>query len=366
MTSHWTAAAVAALATSAWPATPRIVAAPPLLPGLDLWDYWPVQERDGRVAVIGGGTLFVFLAAPATGDPDARHDLAHLRLAHRDETGWRDLGPVFDEGFAPGSRQWSGSTVVDAGHTMLTLFFTAAGRRNEAQLGFEQRLFVSRAGLGVPPGPLVKAWSTPTEVIAADGAVYLRDMAGGGALGTIKAFRDPYYFEDPVDRAGYLLFTASLAASSSAWNGAVGIARRDAGDWQLQPPLIAADGVNNELERPHIICRDGLYYCFWSTQGRVFAPGLVAPTGLYGVVAEAMRAPWRPLNGSGLVIANPPAYPHQAYSWLVLDDLSVLSFADLPGLAAAPADAVAARANFGGTPAPTLHLRLAGDRAVLA
>ena len=44
-------------------------------------------------------------------------------------------------------------------------------------------------------------------------------MTGGGAIGTIKAFRDPAFFRDPADGCDYLLFTASLAASASAWNG---------------------------------------------------------------------------------------------------------------------------------------------------
>ena len=365
MTSHWSPAALEALARTPLPAAPVIAPGPRPLAGLDLWDYWPVQEEDGRVATLAGGVLYVFLAAPAAGDPDERHGFAHLRLVHRGAGGWRDLGPVFADGAAPGSRQWSGSATVAPDRSALTLFFTAAGHRGEERRGYDQRLFVSRAALVDGDALRLGAWSAPTEIVTADGVVYLRDMTGGGALGTIKAFRDPYFFRDPADGADYLLFTASLAASTSAWNGAVGVARRVAGRWQLEPPLIAADGVNNELERPHIVVRDGRYYCFWSTQAKVFAPGIVAPTGLYGMVADRLRGAWRPLNGTGLVIANPAAHPHQAYSWLVLDDLSVISFVDLPGLAEAPADAVAARAHFGGYPAPELRLRLDGDRATL-
>ena len=35
-----------------------------------------------------------------------------------------------------------------------------------------------------------------------------------------------------------------------------------------------------------------------------------------------------PLNGTGLVFANPDTAPKQAYSWLVLPDLQVTSFID--------------------------------------
>ena len=365
MTSHWSPAAVAAIGCAPLPEAPPIAAAAPLLPGIDLWDYWPVQEEDGRVAAIGGGVLYFFLAAPAVGDPEERHGHAALRLLHHGAGGWRDHGPVFADG-APGSRQWSGSTTVDPDHRRLTLYFTAAGRRGEARLGHEQRLFVTTASLVETSPPAIGVWSAPVEIVA-PGDPYMADMTGGGAIGTIKAFRDPYFFRDPADGTDYLLFTASLAASASPWNGAIGVARRRGPRWHLEPPLIAADGVNNELERPHVVVYAGRYYCFWSTQAKVFAAGGPAgPTGLYGMVADAITGPWRPLNGTGLVIANPRVAPHQAYSWLVLDDLRVLSFADFVGLADAPPDAATARRYFGGTPAPELRLRLDGDHAKLA
>jgi len=366
-TSQWLSAAVAAIAQSPLPEAPPIGNQPRLLPGIDLWDYWPVQERDGRVAAICGGTLFMLLSADASGDPEDRHGKARIRLMHRTSTGWTDLGPVFPEGFAPGSREWSGSAVVDAAHTTLTLYFTAAGMRDEAALGYEQRLLVTEAELGGTSLPVVGTWSTPVEIVAADGEIYLREMSGGGAIGTIKAFRDPWFFRDPHDGAEYLLFTASLAHSGSEWNGAIGVAILGDGKWTLCPPLITADGVNNELERPHVVVHDGRYYCFWSTQAKVFAEdGPSGPTGLYGMVADSFADPWRPLNGSGLVLANPAAWPRQAYSWLVQDDLSVLSFIDYPGLTRPPRDATEARQSFGGTPAPELQLRLAEDRAGLA
>jgi len=367
MTSHWTPEAIAAIAGATLPETSPIATSASLLPGVDLWDYWPVQELDGRIAQIGGGTLYFLLSAPATGDPEARHGVARLRMMSRMGDEWVDLGLAFPDGFAPGSRQWSGSAVVDADHAMLTLYFTAAGTHGETALGFEQRLFVTHAAVTDAAPPTIGTWSTPVEIIAADGEIYLREMHGGGATGTIKAFRDPYFFRDPSDGVEHILFTASLAASVSAWNGAIGRARRAGDGWTLLPPLITADGINNELERPHVIVHEGHYYCFWSTQAKVFAvDGPAGPTGLYGMVADALAGPWRPLNGTALVAANPTAFPHQAYSWLVQHDLTVISFVDLPGLAAAPIDAADARRRFGGTPAPEFRLRLDGDSAVLA
>lgn len=367
MTSFWTAEHVARIADGPIAEAPVIAReqVSPLLPRYDLWDFWPVQEQDGRVARIDGGELMMLLSAPAEADPEARHARARIRLMHKRGDDWADLGPLLPDGFAPGSREWAGSAIIDQDHRNLTLYFTAAGVRGEAEPSFDQRLFETRASLA--PGPRLSGWSEPVESIARDGRIYQSDLVGGGAIGTIKAFRDPAYFRDAADGSEHLVFAASLAGSASPWNGAVGHAARLDGRWTLQPPLIAADGVNNELERPHLVAAAGLYYLFWSTQAKVFASGgPTGPNGLYGMVADRFAGPYRPINGSGLVFANPSAAPFQAYSWLVLDDLRVLGFADNVGLNRLPAGPAEARAHFGGTPAPELQLRLQGDRAWLA
>lgn len=369
MTSRWTREAVARISTAPIPTAPLIDRnrLAPILPGIDLWDYWPVQERDGRTASIAGGTLHMLLAAPAVGDPDERHAIARIRLMHQTDAGWHDLGNLLPDGLSPGSREWSGSAIIDERHDRVTLYFTAAGRRGEARPSFDQRLFETEARLSIIDGiPRLEPWLEAVESVAADGQIYDTDMTGGGAIGTIKAFRDPAWFRDPADAHEYLLFAASLAQSSSPWNGAVGIARRDRDRWILANPLISADGLNNELERPHVLCRDGHYYCFWSTQTKVFATdGPKGPNGLYGMVAERIVGPWRPLNGSGLVFGNPPESPIQAFSWLVRGDLSVASFVDRPGLSAEPDDPQLGRRHFGGTPAAPLRLTLAGDRVAI-
>lgn len=369
--SAWTASAVAAIAGQPTPATPLIDPADvePFIPGVDLWDLWPVQTRDGRIAPVARGALYMLLSAPVGPDPETRHGVARIRLMHEVADGWRDLGPLLPDDHSPGSREWAGSAILSDDGAMLTLYFTAAGRRDEATPTFEQRLFETRAELRVSGDAIgIGPWSPPVECVVADGETYMRDMAGGGAIGTIKAFRDPGYFRDPADGSEYLVFTGSLAASTSDWNGAIGAARLEAdGGWRLLPPLITADGINNELERPHIVVRDGCYYLFWSTQRKVFAPdGPSGPTGLYGMVADGIAGPWRPINGTALVLANPEAAPFQAFSWLVRPDLKVLSFIDLVGMTRLPRDAAEARAGFGGTPAPLVEIALEDDRSWIA
>ena len=342
-------------------------AVPDVLPGQMVWDHWPVLRTDGALAEIAGGVLVIALVAPTSPDPEDRHGVARLWLFHRTDAGWRDLGQLFRHDDAPGSRQWSGSAVMSDADDIVRLFFTAVGARGEAVPSLTQHLFEATAPLSIVDGlPQLGTWSTPRECVRPDGNRYETEMAGGGEPGTIKAFRDPFFVRDPAGH-DWLLFTASAANARSAWNGIVGAARWSGGEWVLQPPLVSAVGLNNELERPHTILHGGSVYLFWSTQAKVFAPAKTrGPTGLYGLVADAWGAPWRPINGSGLVFANPVTAPAQAYSFQVLPDLSVWSFADMPDVASAPHDAAARQAAFVGGPAPVLHLLLNGNSATLA
>lgn len=361
-TFRWTPEHVAAIVPGAQ-AAPAIAAPPPrVVAGVDLWDHWPIVDRAGRTVDFPGGPLVVALTAPVLPDPDARHAVARLRLMQAGADGWRDFGHLLPDDCNPGSREWAGTSVLEDDGCTLSLYYTAAGTRGEAETSFLQRLMLTRGTLTHDDtGARVTGWTTPEGIVAPDDVLYQADMAGGGAVGAIKAFRDPFPFIDD-DGVEHVLFTASRARSDSAWNGQIGIARRDSSGWTLLPPLVDADGLNNELERPHIVRHDGRLLLFWSTQAKVFADEAPrGPTGLYGVVADSLYGPWAPLNGTGLVLANPPAAPFQAYSWLVLDDLGVWSFADLVGLSQPPADVAEARRAFTGTPAPVLTLAIDGN-----
>jgi levansucrase len=211
--------------------------------------------------------------------------------------------------------------------------------------------------------------------LVADGIRYMPAVQATGEPGFIKAFRDPFYFRDPATRRAYLLFTASLQSATTGFNGCIGIAHAasaDPNEWELLDPLITADAVNNELERPHVVVRDGRYYLFFSTQQRTFHPDVSGPTGLYGFVGGSLLGPYQPLNGSGLVLRNPPEEPFQAYSWLVLNDLRTVAFVDFYALhGRRPEDLKAegeasVRRHFGGTMTPVLRLGVDGDRAWIA
>lgn len=370
--SSWLTEHVAGIPGNRVPTIPLIRAADivDILPGFQLWDSWTIDAPDGSAVRFDGWRGWVIMCAPRSVHPDLRHDIARLRLMQERDGEWRDCGYLLPDDLNPGSREWAGSTVYDADINRLTLFYTAAGRRGDGSRTFEQRLFQTSGTLSFTDESLsVSGWINPVENIVADGSDYVVVNQHEGAPGAIKGFRDPFHFRDPAYGTDYLLFTASAAWSHSAYNGIIGIASSDDGQfaqWTRHAPLISADGVNNELERP--ICRhfDGRYYVFWSTQRKTFAPnGPAGPTGLYGMVADRLFGPYRPLNGTGLVAPNPEDEPYQTYSWWVDSDFNVTGFVDLWNLAGQdPAsDRALVERHFGGAPAPSFRIALDGDSA---
>jgi levansucrase len=326
---------------------------------------WPVQNPDCTIAEINGGSLWMALAAPDRSDPALRHFEARIRLLRLNNNEWRDLGWALPDTGYPFEREWAGTALLKEGK--VSLFFTAAGVKDNPG-GYQQRLFETR-GILQADGH-ISQWSILRESVINNGEYYEIADQQEGEPGKITAFRDPAHFCDPKDGQEYLLFTASLAGAASAYNGAVGIARRTGENgWELLPPLLHADGVNNELERAHMVVRDGRYYLFWVTQAGTFDPeGPIGPTGLYGMVSDTLFGDYEPLNGSGLVLANPQEEPSQTYSWHVTGELLVSSFVDhwgLNGRSLANNPQLVAE-SFGGTPAPFVRLVLDGNSAGLS
>lgn len=336
-----------------------------------IWDPSPVLLHSGEIAVVDDAELWLGLSAPSDLEPRQRHDAARLRLLSRWRRQWRDHGPLFAAAVSPGGREWAGCATYLPNQARLDVWYTAAGMRDEKNVSYIQRIFqTSGALLGSGGDMRVREWSRHRELIKPE--PHYKSTLGQltGEHGFIKAFRDPSRFVDPADNRLYLVFSASLADSVTNFDGAVGAAVGAAADnLTLLPPLLHADGVNNELERPHIVWRDGLYYLFFSTQALTFHPQTSGPTGLYGFVADNMRGEWIPLNGSGLVFRNPEAEPFQAYSWFVKQDLEVVGFVNFPGLDGESPEKIEergeARHKFVGAVAPKERIALDGDQANL-
>jgi levansucrase len=363
--ARWTRRHLDLLAETSTTTAPVIIdpaATPRILPDYDLWDLWPIQEENGATSVIGGHELWMSLSAPALGHPEERHDQARIRLLGKNGDEWKDLGNAFADAASLGSREWSGSAVRRPDGTV-SVYYTVAGRRGEARPTYRQSVAETRPVLIADDGRIMLQQDAEhREILRSDGRMYLPADEAGGVPGRIRAFRDPGWFRDPADASDYLLVAASTAWED-AFTGAIALAEPGANGWTLLSPLLVAEGVNHELERPHVIVHNSRYYLFFSTQRHTFHPADIAPTGLYGFAAPSLTGPYEPLNKSGLVLQNPSDEPDQAYAWLVLPDLQVVSFANYrshQGMDVRYAGAAQARAGFGGTIAPTLKLTLDG------
>jgi len=342
----------------------------PVLPGQDIWDVWPLQDEDGSVAQIGGGEIWICLAAETRFDPELRHDVARTRFLFRQGAVWTDCGNLFPDDLNPGSREWSGSAMLLDDRRTIIAYFTATGRRGEAEKSFEQRLFQARGTLAWDGArPVARDWTEARPLCDADGVQY-RDLTQVQMVnGKLKGFRDPGFFVDPADKRVHLFFAGSMGQSAEDLDGVIGRAEAGGpeGPFLLAAPVVVAEGVAGELERPHMIVHDGRYYLFWSCHAHVLRPVPAdAPTGLYGMVGDTPAGPFAPLNGSGLVLSNPAAEPTQGYCWQVLDTLEVVSFVNYWGLAGRSVeDPAVKRAQFGGTFAPRLRIALDGATTTL-
>ncbi|WP_254766926.1 glycoside hydrolase family 68 protein [Salinilacihabitans rarus] len=356
-------------------------------PDVHVWDTWFLRERDGSIAEVDGWRVIFSLTAPADCLPGKRHDVATIRYFYsRDGERWHAGGPVFEAGRALGSRQWAGSALYDDDGTV-SLFYTAAGFRDEADLTYHQRIAVGAGGrIDADGDGLELVGPFDHEILlAADGDRYETEAQSRGMIYT---FRDPWFYEDPATGETHLLFEANTPVpegaavadgdpARQAFNGSVGLATSPTGDptdWVFEEPILDAVGVNQELERPHVVERDGRYHLFVSSHLHTFAPDLEGHDALYGFVADSLRGPYRPLNGSGLVLTNPANAPYQTYSWLAYEhagELLVSSFFnyyDLGGLGIDDVGTLPGEEQlrrFGGTVAPTMRLRLDGDRTRL-
>ncbi|MFB8831549.1 glycoside hydrolase family 68 protein [Azotobacter sp. CWF10] len=91
--------------------------------------------------------------------------------------------------------------------------------------------------------------------------------------------------------------------------GNIGLAKAknaDLTEWEFLPPILSANCVTDQTERPQIYMKDGKYYLFTISHRGTYAAGLDGPEGVYGFVGNGIRSDYQPMNqGSGLVLGNP-------------------------------------------------------------
>ena len=389
-----------------------------------VWDSWPLTDEDANQYSVNGQEIIFSLVADRSLGFDDRHVYAKIGYFYRpagisadqrpENGGWTYGGLVFDEGVTgeifedqsySHQTQWSGSARIFPGGE-IKLFFTDVAFYRDQDGGPDIKPYDSRLALSVghvhanKHGVRFTGFNKVTSLLEADGTYYQN-----AEQNPYYNFRDPFTFEDPAHPGEtYMVFEGNTAmdrataqcnaddlgyrdgdpyaetvtqvnASGAPFQiGNVGLARAtndDLTEWEFLPPILSANCVTDQTERPQIYQQDGKYYLFTISHSTTYATGITGPEGVYGFVGNGIRSDYQPMNqGSGLVLGNPtnlnywPGSPFapdynqhpgqfQSYSHYVMPGGLIQSFIDTIGT----------QENFrrGGTLAPTVRIEINGD-----
>lgn len=353
-----------------------------------VWDTWPLTGLDTKPLKYKGWQVIMSLVAPRDIPFGDRHWQARIGYFYsKDGHNWRYGGHLFPDGYSKGSREWAGTAIL-TGKNQVTQFYTASGHDGGGinNTDFQQRLAQSTGQIHADEkGVWFTGFRNHRIIAEADGDLYQSEEQSINSP-IIYAFRDPFVFRDPKDQKIYALFegnTPGVAGTyectkkdlgnlppghvvpdnANLYTGNIGLMSASSKDitkakWKLLPPVLSANCVNQQTERPHMVFKNGKYYLFTISHQFTYAPGLTGPDGVYGFVGPALRSDYKPLNASSLVLGNPPEAPVQNYSHEVLPNFMVESFIDTVPTGNG-------QVRFGGTLAPTLQLKVDGANTYL-
>nr|3WPY_A Chain A, Beta-fructofuranosidase [Microbacterium saccharophilum]3WPY_B Chain B, Beta-fructofuranosidase [Microbacterium saccharophilum]3WPY_C Chain C, Beta-fructofuranosidase [Microbacterium saccharophilum] len=366
-----------------------------------VWDTWPLTDEDANQYSVNGWEIIFSLVADRNLGFDDRHVFAKIGYFYRpagvpaaerpENGGWTYGGLVFKEGVTgqifedqsfSHQTQWTGSARVSKNGEIKLFFTDVAFYRNSD--GTNIKPYDPRIALSVgkvkanKKGVTLTGFNKVTDLLQADGTYYQT-----GAQNEFFNFRDPFTFEDPAHPGEtFMVFEGNSAmqretatcneadlgyrqgdpyaetvddvnASGATYQiGNVGLAKaknKQLTEWEFLPPILSANCVTDQTERPQIYFKDGKSYLFTISHRGTFAAGLDGPEGVYGFVGDGIRSDYQPLNGgSGLALGNPtnlnflggqPFAPDvnqhpghfQAYSHYVMPGGLVQSFIDTIG-----------------------------------
>lgn len=388
-----------------------------------VWDSWPLTDASGKQYSVNGQEIIFSLVADRNLGFDERHVFAKIGYFYRpagipaaqrpENGGWTYGGLVFPEGVTgqifedqsySHQTQWSGSARIFPGGE-IKLFFTDVAFYRDAK-GNDIKPYDPRIALSIghvhanKNGVKFTGFDKVIPLLKADGTYYQT-----AEQNPYFNFRDPFTFEDPAHPGEtFMVFEGNSAMPRSSAKcteedlgyqegdpyaetvpqvngsgatyqiGNIGLAKAKSADltkWEFLPPILSANCVTDQTERPQIYMQDGKYYLFTISHSTTFAAGMTGPEGVYGFVGNGIRSDYQPMNqGSGLVLGNPtnlnywPGTPFdpdynqhpgqfQSYSHYVMPDGLVQSFIDTIGV----------KQDFrrGGTLAPTVKININED-----
>ena len=383
--SHWTredATRIRPTAANTFPPfdTGKIKA---LMPGYHVWDNWFVLDEEGNIADIYGYTVLFALVRPIDDEKSAHAKIGYFYSV--DGVHYIPGGFVFRENLFSDVQEWSGSTILRNDGRLQTFYTVAMGVELYSGWQTNQRFATAIQTISVTKKGLSLADPMYHALLAEPDGLYYQNIwesdAGEARAPTKHAvaigddqsnnlcFRDPSFFKDPKTGKTFLLFeanTGSLLDPEGAVkqkyigsedfdveyvptpddlkaNGCIGIAEFTNDEYtfvNLMPPVLTTNLVTDEVERIKMMVYDNHYYLFCVCHGNKMTipdEDIINRDLLLGFRSEEMLGQYKPLNDTGVVIQQKSLgnrYEGQEkngqyiYSWLVLPDLSVVSYAN--------------------------------------
>lgn len=361
-TDHWTRADALTVQRNATNTIPLIppTGEPTTNPEASVGDAWPLTNLNGDVVKYKGWNILFSLTNAKQGANWAKIGYYYSK----DGKSWVYGGHVFPEGASLSVQEWSGSAIIE-GANEITVYYTTTGETDKEPLNYEwnQRIASATGRIHADEnGVRFTGFERKDHkiLLEPDGVMYQtwEQYKSAQPKSQFPGFRDPWVFKDPNDGKTYMLFHGSKGGNpndnvltaadigdvpeghvvpedSKYFVGTVGLAvatDKQLNHWKLLPPILSANGVSQELERPHFVFKDNKYYLFIDEHRHKYAPGLTGPDGLYGFVGTSLRGDYQGLNGSSLVLANPEEANNQSFAWNITPNGLIQSFImDRPG-----------------------------------
>jgi levansucrase len=324
---------------------------------MDVWDSWPLQNPDGTVAEYKGYHIVFAMSG------SSQLYLFYQKIGDTSINSWQNAGRVFagenlssssDEHLKNQNQEWSGSAYKIGNE--VRLFYTGVDTDHpDGHTGNEQVLTTAKIDIDASYSGLeVSDIEDHKSIFSGDGKMYQNFSQFQNGSGDNHCLRDPHYVEDNGRKYlvfegntgtanGYQeyrsLFNKAYYGGDDAYfnssknsllartdrdsvikaNAAIGIIELN-DDYTLKTvmkPLVTANLVTDEIERPNVVKINGKWYLFTITKGYTQrVDGFPSDnTYMLGYVADNLTGPYKPLNKTGLVLVGDEDFNSRTYTY---------------------------------------------------
>lgn len=332
---------------------------------LDVWDSWPLQNADGTVADYHGYHLVFALAGDPKRSWDTHVHLFYQKIGDTSIDSWKHAGRVFKDSdhlaandpiLKNQAEEWSGSATLTSDGKVRLFYTDRDSWAPEFGHYGKQTLTTAQVNLSEPDAATLKIDGVEDlkSIFDGDGRLYQNVQQGNIESGDNHTLRDPHYVEDKGHK--YLVFEANTGTEdgyqgennlynkayyggsdkffqdektkllngpkkhdAELANGALGMIELN-DDYTLKKvmkPLIASNTVTDEIERANIFKMNNKWYLFTDSRGSKMTIDGIGPKDVYmlGYVSESLTGPFKPLNGTGLVLSMDLEYADPTFTY---------------------------------------------------